>query len=1248
MRTPRSLVLLVCLASCCGGGNAPRPLAPLVQDAVDTYLHGRDAGAVQEELEEAVAADPDDPLLLAMAGDAAYFRGDFDRSMTLYARAVRAASAWESDLRDPLTETSLATIASMDVYVPRYESRLADLHEAVLDDLYRTTDGAYFVALKGRIRALARAGRFDQARELMEQGGCLTRFRAAGPFGETELLHFDDEHPPERDMPWREAYALREGAEPVATFEATTLLGKVLVEPEQNLGGGTYYAATDVTVHRPGRYVLRVASPHTTSVLVDGVTVLTLDRRTAYEPAAVLYRVHLAAGEHRLTVKLGTRDVMPEFSLMIKEDSGGSPDPSATPAVTSRPHTAGFSAIAPPPGEAVRVRPPEPTSEIERFVAAELALVRQDAPAARRALSPLIEASPGSSTLLVRRLTLELNDPFVPYSKRMNRLLALAEEAVTEHPSIWPSHMLIARLEAGQDRTEQAIAAVKEGIEVIGDLPGFHATLATLYASKGWVGESVAALEKAAASLEDNCQVPRYEREIAEAFGDLDAIEHWSREIVACDATDTALFEILMRREKYEQARQEQERLQQLFPDADVHLLDDASIALKLGDMDLYISRLTDYHEIHPTSYLAISKLVDAHVADGRRGRAVSLLEQARADLEGPTDDISMTIALLMGHEFLYPFRRDARTAIAAYEARASGGQPATPSVEILDHVTHRVFRDGSTLTRYHSVRKLLTKEGVEENSEFVAPPGASVIQLRTIKADGRVLTPEDIAHKATISFPSLEPGDYTEAEWLQARGPSLIFPGGFSLDRWYFQILDLVLHLSEMIVVAPEDMALSFDPRQDPPELVHLDESPLKVLTWTAHDMPHRKMEPNVPNLSEFLPSLELSHGTSWDRYFEWLADMLVDVNIPSDAMREKVEELVADIPAQDHEARARAVFRWVNDEIDEGEGLDRPVSYIFEERMGNRSRLLYAMLELAGVPAELWIVRTAYADHTETEVPDFDVYTQLAVRVGDDWLVPFVDTTPYGLLAHDLRGERAVRLFPSRAHGVTPGAEEFEDLHRRELTVTVEQSGRSRCRLVETYLGIDAAMLRAGLDRLPESDLENAIETVYLADLFNGASLTSLALPDLDDDAPQMTLEVEFTLPALPGPMPGTIALGPFLKSHLSKIWTQLPERHFPLFVDEPTNAVVEVVVDTNGEWKVFQPPAPATELGTSRGASFEQEVTEEGDDLVLERRVHLPAGRVPPEDYPELLDFATRVDETEGGVYVLMRSELAQFLP
>ena len=173
----------------------------------------------------------------------------------------------------------------------------------------------------------------------------------------------------------------------------------------------------------------------------------------------------------------------------------------------------------------------------------------------------------------------------------------------------------------------------------------------------------------------------------------------------------------------------------------------------------------------------------------------------------------------------------------------------------------------------------------------------------------------------------------------------------------------------------------------------------------------------------------------------------------------------------------------------------------------------------------------------------------------------------------------------------------------------------------------------------QLPQSELEKEIEGSYLARMFTGASLTGLTLPDLEVASDDLTLVITFTLPAMPGPFPGSIALGPFLKSHLSKIWTPLPERHFPLLVDEPTEYLIEVRIQTDDNWYVFQPPAPATELDTKNGGHFEQSFTEKKSVFTLSRKVSLPAGRVSPEDYAELLDFTTSIDENEGGVFILM---------
>jgi tetratricopeptide (TPR) repeat protein len=1243
MRRPARIAACVALAaaiSCSGARPDGQTVAPDT-GPVGVYVRGADMEEMEEALDAALASDPDNPLLLTLAGDAAYYRADFDAAMDYLGRAIVGLPAWNSPLRDPVGEMALVSLHSLKEYAPDYESRLAGIHASALPGLYETTDAAYFVALTGRIKALAREGRFEDSRSLVRDGGCLVDWKGVGPFGPTEVLHFEHAHAPETDIPWKATYVQGPGEDPTATQDARSLFCNVRLEPENVFRGGTYYAATDVTVHRDGDYVFRMFSSHSTTVLVDGVPVFTVDRRFEIHPDIVFFRLPLRRGEHTVTLKMGTRSPMPGFSFMWKEAAATGPDPSASPAITSRRHGGGFASMAPPPGPATPVDLPGATSEVEAVILSELALFRGDPAAVHDYLDPLMEAHPSSATVLPRVMTMEWNDPHAPYPMRMNRVRAVAEKTLGLHPTLWISAYLLARIESNLGRTEEAIDLLKQALEDVEPFAGYHITLAGLYSYKGWVGESVEAMTRAAELLSGNCLARHQEYRIAQNFGDLDGMEAAARSITTCDATDGTLLEILISRQKWEEAEKEQARLHGLFPDRDEHLLDQALMSLKLGDTDTYMQLLGRYNTLHPDDYIVIDKLVDEHAAAGRTGEAVALLEKARGTLEGPTDDISMKIAYLEGYDYLYPFRRDAHTAIAAYEADHGGEtESGNQSVEILDHVTHRIFPDGSSLTRYHSVRKMLTREGVEAHSEFSAPGGAALIQLRTIKADGRVLQPENIANKMTLSFPALEPGDYTEAEWIQAEGASTIYPGGFSLARWYFQVLDLVLYLSEMIVVAPADMPLELNPRGTPPPAEVMTEGPLKVMRWTARNMPHRKGEPASPNFSEFLPSLQLSHDASWDRYFEWVADILVDADKVSPRLEKQVAEIVGDIPPDDGEARARALYRWVTDEIDEGEGIDAPVAFILEERVGNRARLLRAMLGEAGVPSELWVVRSSYADHTETTVPNFNVYSLFAVKVGMHWLVPFAESTPYGTLPYAMRGEEAVRLFPSHATGQTPGDDAFDDSITRAIDIHVLPSGRSEAVLTETFRGLEAALMRAALKQLPKSELEKELEGSYLARMFTGASLTGLTLPDLEEASDTLTLEITFTLPAMPGPFPGAIALGPFLKSHLSKIWTQLPERHFPLLIDEPTTYHIEVTIRTDGNWYVFQPPAPATSLDTKHGGHFEQSYTEKKGVVTLTREVSLPSGRVSPDDYAELLDFTTRIDENEGGVFILMR--------
>src|SRR5439155_12252691 len=95
---------------------------------------------------------------------------------------------------------------------------------------------------------------------------------------------------------------------------------------------------------------------------------------------------------------------------------------------------------------------------------------------------------------------------------------------------------------------------------------------------------------------------------------------------------------------------------------------------------------------------------------------------------------------------------------------------------------------DGGAVERVHTLARVLDKKGISRFGEAHIPGDAQVLHLRNIKPDGRVLEPESIPGKDSVSLPGLEPGDAVEIDYLRAYAPRGPEAPGTTFGAFFFR----------------------------------------------------------------------------------------------------------------------------------------------------------------------------------------------------------------------------------------------------------------------------------------------------------------------------------------------------------------------------------------------------------------------------------------------------------------------------
>src|SRR5207237_10233708 len=88
----------------------------------------------------------------------------------------------------------------------------------------------------------------------------------------------------------------------------------------------------------------------------------------------------------------------------------------------------------------------------------------------------------------------------------------------------------------------------------------------------------------------------------------------------------------------------------------------------------------------------------------------------------------------------------------------AKGSKDAPPgasAVRLLDSGAAQMYADGGGVERVHTVARVVDKKGIAKFGEAQLPSDVQVVQLRTLKADGRVPQPASIPDNAGLSLPA-------------------------------------------------------------------------------------------------------------------------------------------------------------------------------------------------------------------------------------------------------------------------------------------------------------------------------------------------------------------------------------------------------------------------------------------------------------------------------------------------------------
>lgn len=1181
---------------------------------------GGSLATATERLDALARARPGDPRVRFAEGLLASQHGDFERAFVAWCATVEAARRSDDPMAPAIAEAVVSKLVSLRGDVRDFATPFRALIDAVATDPGHLGAAAATEITETAVRWARESGDRDAAARWIAASGCVTSWTIAGPFGPLPMLRFDEALGPDGTGPLQAAYDLGPGRGLQPTY-AVRARGCAA-----NLGRGVtltgvLFASTDFTLAREESVSVRVESPNAFTVLVDGAPVATIDPRRSAVGAVAEARVRLGAGAHTLRVRVASTYHSP-LVIATVTDLAGRPIATFSPAQ----HAA---APVPPRALPMAASPADDAfltdrslGAFDRYVLAELAYSRRNPVASRELLRPLV-GDTATPTTLIAWGSVAQADPFVPPAQSRDRARDAFERASRNDERAYFPSLALARMAADDERGDEALSIARGAARRFPDNPEVLSDLATRLMDRNWDGEARAVLDHARQLLPGTCWSSRLLLGLTQRHGDGAAEAALTDEIRRCDALSDAPASVAVRMRRFDAASQEYDRLIADDPEgrglrrARVELLrasgrhEEARVAARalLAEM--------------PEDDALRADLADLDVAAGRSSEARATLDRELAARPAELASLYRMRAFLAGREDLQPWRLDGRRVLRDFEA--SGHTYESAAVLVLDYTVRRAYPDGSALELTHNVVRVQTQEGADAFGEFQLPDGATLWRIRTLKADGRVLEPEEIAGKDSLSLPDLRPGDALEFEYLRVLPPSDAAPGGFSSDRFYFRGFEVPYDRTEYVAIVPREMDLVVDPRGPAPATERTERNGLVEYRWMFRQSDRMTPEPRSIMAREFIPSVATGFGATWERLVDALRSRLVEQD-PADPEALALARQVtrnAHTPTE----RLRALHHWVLDNIQQ-EGAGTPFELaprMLAARAGHRTRVLCYLLKQVDVPCELALVRQGSADSTRSPLADDETYQSLMLRVhteaGDRWVTAADPNSPTLYIPPATAGGEALVLAAGmpREH-VTPLD---IDAHGRQLTVNLALSadGSGRATVVERLRGYAATGARAAMRRMDAANRDRQFEA-YVGGMVGGATLESLAVEGTDDVEADMVFRYTFRAPGIARRDGDRLRFDGMFRAEAGRAYAELPERRFPQWNGDPVNATLSLTVSLPEGATLGALPSDAGDEAVG-GVRWSLQWRAAGAGFSLERRVRVPTGRVNPTDYPA---FAT----------------------
>ncbi len=1229
-------------------GDTADDLARVIKDAGygeldrlawQRWLYKNDSSGSEKLWLEAVKKNANDPHALAGLALLTFFKAQIDRSAEYWLRCL------ESDPSSAYAEIAVAQLYDFMPQVANFITVALPVYEKLLDDGrldYRTRR----LVLLTLERMYKERGDESAVAQALIYKGEIQSWLYTQPFGEFGLVDFDKSYPPESGL-LKSEYARIGGN--IKVYELDRRNDGISFM-DFSKRGGVYYAASFIDLPEDSDVVLRLTTGKLAALYVDDQLLVKHDIRNNYLPSENLLRLKLKKGMHKLLVKIGASTSRADFHLYLSKADGRPLElvqssslnekydylhSELKPESLPRCNASLWSELLVPDGDNLKALLFDALVNLKRG--------RQES------FKPLIykamKRQPGFAPYyMLRALHIE-SDASVPSSVAIDRAYQDYVEAEKLDPAMALATYETVQHDLEEDRVKDAVEKLHRLSDIAPGYSLWQASLFDVFIERNWLKEAEEAGRK---GMEVNPRGRRLMRRMYYFYkkeNRLDEAEALAIKIDGLLWDDGILADWYEWRGEYEKAGKLRQRNVRRSP-ADIrHREKLAQLYVELGR---FKEALAIYRKIDSLPGLRVDlrlKLAETLQRLDKYDEARALIEATLLEEPGAYDLRRMLYAIDR-REMMAEFVSDGDKIIA--EFRKEKFRPDAESLMVLDEYAVKVFPDGSSLGRTHVVISVQTKAALTKYGEVYLPSNGEVYTVRVVKPDGRILIPEDIHGKDSVSLPNLEIGDLIEYDYVQGRGVDTRFQNGLLGSRYYFRMMNVPVYRSRFVVIhKPETKLSRFEINYDLKPPLKEELSGWQVWRYSNEKLEEMIPEPYMPVTDEIMPIVDISLPLKYQEMRDYNRQSLsvrtrptfelssfLDSVWPKDKdCRGKMESCVEDL--------YYAVGREIDGKNDAGQ-FSRSAAFTLHYGSGNRLMLLSALLKMRGIANNFVLARPVNISKIDYPNANFKMYDSSLLKVhlpGGESVFLDGDSkySTFGRYSPLLSGGEAIslgdgnKLFESLPFLNPSGGKEVF------LYCKLDVEGNAACDAIEKRRGYYSANSRMSLEKLPPDQIEQFFEAILNRQL-SGSSVSEVEMKNLQQPEKELELRYSFNVRRMARKQFGSLRIeGVFFPLNLAMGYIRVPTRKFDLMINGVNSGLTTAVIELPPGWVLSK--IPQNRRIESPYGNYRFEVSAEGNILTMRRDFTVPVQKIPPEQYFDFYRFCSTIDGLEQAETVLM---------